>query len=103
MTFSGDEGSFISEADGVALTKRYQECGLNPNKAIFLGKEHLRKLLEQDGAQGIRFYFGLKDDEKLTLVAVAANAEGNDLDSLVLNRGFECPDNCAHNSPFCAE
>ncbi|KUG09640.1 hypothetical protein [Solirubrum puertoriconensis] len=103
MTFTGDEGSFISEADGVALTKRYQECGINPNRALFLGKEHLLKLLEQDGAKGIRFYFGLKDDEKLTLVAVAASAEGEDLTSLVLNRGFECPDGCAHNSPFYTE
>ncbi|AYA37099.1 hypothetical protein D3Y59_08545 [Hymenobacter oligotrophus] len=103
MTFTGDEGSFISEEDGVTLTGRYQKRDINTNKAVFLGKEHLLKLLEQDGAQGIRFYFGLKADDKLTLVAVAANNEGEDITSLVLNRGFECPDYCAHNSPFRAE
>lgn len=68
-------------------------------------------LLKKPGCEGLRFYFGMFEDRKVTLVAVAVDANGNDildarnnnenevLDDIV-EKGTHCPPNCPSFSVF---
>lgn len=75
------------------MTTRYRNAELNGNSAVFIGRSLLETLLAQEGAKGIRFYFGLNEQKQLTLVLAAANAEGADMTNKVGNRGSLCPPN----------
>ncbi|RAK65914.1 hypothetical protein [Hymenobacter edaphi] len=101
MAFNGDEGSLIPMAEGVEMTTQYREASYSNNLCVFFGKTLLNELLAQPNAQGLRFYFALNADNKLTLVTVAADSEGKDIQAKVGNKGEPCPSTCCTASPLC--
>ena len=104
MSFTGKEGTMISESDASKLTLNYRSASLNGSNAIFFGTEKLQDLLNQVDAVGIRFYFGINEADELTLVAVAADANEQDIlipdAELVLDCGKRCRSNCDQYSKF---
>lgn len=98
MAFNGTEGAFITLAAGADMTANYRN---NPNGgkiAHFFGKDKLQDLIDLEGSMGIRFYYGVDDDGKQQLVAVAADANQNDILSLVLDQSKACPTWCSNKN-----
>jgi cytochrome b len=59
----------------------------------------LDALLAQDGCAGVRMYYGQNEDGNRTLVLVAMDEFGNDLDEgLIMDYLMICPPFCAMNS-----
>ncbi|RTQ45264.1 hypothetical protein EJV47_25640 [Hymenobacter gummosus] len=100
MNFNGTEGSLIEMSEGAGMTAAYREAQPGQNLCVFFGKDLLNVLLSQNDAQGLRFYFAHNADGKMTLVTVAANSEGQDIQAKVGNRGTHCPDFCCTDSPL---
>lgn len=89
MPFNGSEGKAIELSLAAQYTQNYREANPNPNTILgsFLGKDILRKLIEQPGCEGIRFYYGLNGTTP-ELVAVGADSEEND--QLGVVAGVQC-------------
>jgi hypothetical protein len=102
MSFNGNEGGFISLNDAAGLTANYRSQSISSINGLFFGKNKIQDLLNQTGAEGIRFYFGLDSMGSLKLVAVAADSSTDDiLDStspLILDQAIECPTSCGSSN-----
>ncbi|MDG1428596.1 MAG: hypothetical protein P8M19_00560 [Crocinitomicaceae bacterium] len=97
MAFNGNEGGTITLADGAAITAAYRGSKLNGGiKGQFLGKKILQDLLDQEGAMGIRIYYGADPDDTSVqkVVLVAADEEENDMLDLVADLALPCPSHC---------
>ncbi|GAB5418447.1 MAG: hypothetical protein Crog4KO_33390 [Crocinitomicaceae bacterium] len=100
MAFNGNEGSFIPLQDGAAMTGKYRDQ--NPNQIIghFFGSNKLKQLMLQEGAVGLRMYYGLDEDNNKQLVLVAVDADQNDILDLVLDVSSPCPNWCSAPNPL---
>ena len=98
MPFNGTEGKEITLNTAAQLTQNYREANPGPETILgcFLGKNILKKILEQPGCQGIRFYYGLNGSTP-ELVAVGADSEENDQIGVV--SGVHCI--IADDAPRC--
>jgi len=99
--FDGNEGTFIPTTEATKMVADYQKG--KPEEAIkayFFGKNKLQSLLDEAGSMGIRIYYAEGEDGKQQMVLVAADADGNDLDALLLDRGSPCKPNCPPDSIF---
>ena len=94
MSFNGTEGGSISLTAGAALTKEYRKKNPGATKGHFFGKDILHQLLNQQGCEGIRMYYGLDEDGNKELVLVGADADENDLTALVADLSMPCPGVC---------
>jgi hypothetical protein len=93
MSFNGSEGNEISPAKAADMTKAYRQANPGKEQSVFMGADILRRLLEQPGTQGIRFYYSL-DGETPALVAVSADDNENDLlgdEFLIADEGVNGP------------
>lgn len=100
MSFNGNEGSFITLREGSEMTKRYRNSIESGEViAVFMGKEKIKQMLNQNGSEGLRFYFAKNDSDKLTLVVVSADSDQNDLtDGLIADDLFPCPAGCGNTN-----
>ncbi|HYG14240.1 MAG TPA: hypothetical protein VEC12_00700 [Bacteroidia bacterium] len=109
--FTGNEGTFITLAEGAQMTKAYRDNFLNSGrtrKAVFFGKNKLLQLLNQsDDCVGARFYFAAKESEsgiyELDLVVVGARANETDIitaEAKILDDSSPCPTQCDTASPL---
>ncbi len=98
--FNGSEGEMISLAEARSMCNTYKSSGrFADNKQIkgfFFGKDKLNELLDQNGAMGIRIYYGIevvKCAHQPKLVLVAADENGDDMkgENKVLDKGLPCP------------
>ncbi len=94
MSFDGTEGGSITLQTGAALTAEYRRQNPGATKGHFFGKDILQDLLDQQGAMGIRMYYGLDGDGNKELVLVAADANEDDLTDLVADLSMPCPNIC---------
>ncbi|MEN9303102.1 MAG: hypothetical protein RL264_1531 [Bacteroidota bacterium] len=100
MSFNGNEGEFITLREGSEMTKRYRNT-IQPGEVIgvFMGKEKIKQMLNQNGSEGLRFYFAKNELDKLTLVVVSADSDQNDLtDGLIADGLFPCPGGCGNSN-----
>lgn len=98
--------NFISLNDAKALTYAYQNDSISDGQstAVKFQAQDLNDILDQDDVTGVRFYFSLNSSDKLTLVVVGTNSNGDDLtEGYLLNRGDLCPPSCDTNSPLIDE
>lgn len=95
MAFDGNEGEVVALRDASSWTRAYRDqMEEGDPKGHFLGRNKLLQILNQDGAKGIRFYYAIEDGQK-TLVAVAADADENDLfEGTIVERSRICPPHC---------
>ncbi|MFQ6113898.1 MAG: hypothetical protein ACE5NG_07385, partial [bacterium] len=98
VKFTGKEDHSITLEEASKLTSNFQNQA-EPGQIIggYFGREAVLGILEQEGCVGIRYYYGLKDNGKPTLILVGVDQEGNDMThGLLAQRPFMCP-------PYCGE
>ena len=102
MSFTGNEGDFVTITDASAWTAAYRSNNPNATKAHFFGRNKLMEILGQPGCVGIRAYYAIDAQQKKQLVLVGANSSEKDmLDAgLVLDQAAPCPNNCDTASPL---
>jgi len=100
MAFDGSEGSYISLEDAADLTAGWRNGDNGDMKGYFYGKEKLQHLLDEEGSEGIRIYFGETATGEKTLVLVAANSSQDDIitGAKILDSGIGCPAQCGRNN-----
>ncbi len=99
--FNGTEGGPVTLERGKQSITDYQLKNPGSIKARFFGKDALQNLLNVEGAVGIRMYFGIDPlTQENELILIAADAEGNDIEGLILDMSKPCPNYCPSNSPF---
>lgn len=103
----------ISLHTATELTKRYR--GKRPGNFPIcetFEKEAIHKLLSTAGCASLRIYFGMKENDEVVVVLVAADASGADIlpgstsvasssdDPVILEDGYRCPTLCPPDSPL---
>jgi hypothetical protein len=91
-------GEFITPQEAAAMTAKYRDKNPNKVKAHYLGKTKIQQLLDQSGAVGIRIYYGIDETNKQQVILVGVNSSGNDILSLILDRGMPCPSDCSEQN-----
>ena len=75
-------------------TKRSHGKG---NKGGFFFRKDLDELLAQPGCSGVRYYYGLDEDGKDSLILVGVDKDGNDMaNGVLMEFSIPCP-------PFCGD
>jgi hypothetical protein len=93
-TFNGYEGSEIGLQDASALTETYRNGNPGATKGHFIGRERIMELLDQEGAMGIRVYYGIDKYGAKQLVFCAAEANKDDMLDLIMDFSIPCPTMC---------
>ncbi len=91
----------ITLQEAQELTFAYQDSAMAVNQTIAtsVDKTSILNLLNQPNCEGMRMYFGLDENNKLTLVIVGTNNLGNDMTTgQILDRMNLCPFYCDNNS-----
>src|SRR5438552_9036588 len=95
MSFTGEEGTYITLTQGSTWTANHRTANPNMVKAHFYGKTKLSALLNQTGCVGLRMYRAIDDTGILELVIVGVTSAGADMTSgLLLDRSVPCPSMC---------
>lgn len=93
MEFTGNEDHSTTLEHAATLTRNFRNAFPEQPKAIYFSRRTLEEILAQEDMVGIRFYFGMENDQlRLTFCGVFANQ--NDQLDMVANRGFLCPPYC---------
>ena len=93
----------ITLQEAQELTFAYQESAIAVNQTIAtsVDKTTLLNLLNQPNCEGMRMYFGLTENNKLTLVVVGTNSAGNDMTTgQIVDHLETCPQICSIGSPL---
>lgn len=100
--FTGNENHSIPLPEAAQMTLNYRNSSpANATLGHYFGKTAIIGLLNQAGAVGMRLYYGLDDNDKKQLIAVAVDANGNDLyEGLILDRTIHCPPFCGNANPL---
>lgn len=94
---------FISAEVAQEFIKKYRDGleGFKPADGEWGGwfeKEYVVAMLEQENCAGIRFYFALNKEDRLDVVLVGVDANGDDLPgSYSADRSWPCPPYCDIN------
>lgn len=94
MSFIGNEGAQISLQEGGALTAAYRATNPDAIKGVFVGREHVERILAQEDCKGIRLYFAKNVDGSATVVMVGADSTENDQLNLIIDQAKPCPPRC---------
>jgi hypothetical protein len=95
IRFTGNEGRYITVAQGKAWTRNFRRASSGGVKAHFFGQAKLNGVLNQTGCAGIRMYHAIDATEARQLVLVGVNGDGVDLTTgLILDMSVPCPSYC---------
>ncbi|MGY3089522.1 hypothetical protein ACVWYF_002570 [Hymenobacter sp. UYAg731] len=97
MPFNGSEGRAIDPNKAGEWTKSFRERRPGEIFAHFFGRDILMDILNQEGCQGIRFYYG-SDSGVPQLIAVGADGDQNDQlgeNRIVADEAHSCPNSCS--------
>lgn len=95
MPFPERRNHRIPLGAAAAMTRRHRDRVQGAVQGHMFPRDILETLLNQPGAQGIRFYYATDDSGATGLVAVAVDGEANDMSSgEVFDFGFPCPPWC---------
>ena len=98
MSFNGSEGRAIDQHKAGEWTRSFREAHAGETMAHFFGRDILMNILNQQGCQGIRFYYGT-DGNVPQLIAVGTDGDENDQlggNRIVADESICCPTNCSH-------
>lgn len=93
---------FISLDDAKSMTHRYQDSVPEGTTiSCEVDKTQLIAMLNQEDCQGLRIYFALNEEERLTTVLVGSDSSGSDMvTGLIIDRMNPCPPTCPPESPL---
>lgn len=88
--------------DAKKMTAKYRKSkNFNGQYGGFFGKAALIAMLEQNDCAGIRYYYGINDDENPVIVLVGATPDNIDLvDGELAEMAIPCPSVCDADSPL---
>lgn len=88
----------ISRAEAAAMTRRFRDsAGAKTERGGMFSRVAVQDLLAQSGCEGLRYYFGRKDDGMSAMLLVGVDANGNDMNGgTILEWSYPCP-------PFCGD
>jgi hypothetical protein len=88
----------ISRAEAAAMTRRFRDAdGPRAERGGMFPRAAVQALLAQKGCEGLRYYFGRRDDSSSAMILVGVDADGNDMTSgEILEWSYPCP-------PFCGD
>ena len=103
----------ISLPTAIDMTTRYRaNRPFNFPICETFGVDAIDKLLATEGCAFLRVYYGMKANNEVDAILVAADAGGEDIlpvaasmdltsdDPVILEDGFRCPENCPPESPL---
>lgn len=99
MSFTGNEGEFISLSDAATLTENHRTNNPNAVQGHFLGGSKLKQLLDLTGCVGLRIYHGEDTTGVRQIVVVAVDGNQNDIlgtSPLILDTSVMCPSICGN-------
>ncbi len=109
ISFTGKEDHSISLEDAGNMTRNFQ-LQAAPNQIIggFFGKDAVLAIISQEGAVGMRYYYGMDDEGTPHIILIGVSADRNDMtDGLLAERATKCPPSCPEsndlNSPLVNE
>ncbi len=81
------------EKRGLILNENYEPEILTMCETFT--KEEILSLLNQDGCENFRCYFGMDSDDNIRLIMVAADGQDDDIleNDLIIEKGLRCPPN----------
>ncbi|QCK13724.1 hypothetical protein [Mangrovivirga cuniculi] len=104
------KGKFISKAKAKKEVNNFKKGNSNKPYAYSFDKEKIEKLLNQNGAEGIRVYLTKEDKGNTSVLICAYDADNNNIipkgdenapqmeestsDDQILNTGSACPPDC---------
>ncbi|MFQ5865135.1 MAG: hypothetical protein ACE5IW_07915 [bacterium] len=100
IKLTGNEEHSITLDEASKLTSNFQNQA-EPDQIIagYFGREAILSILQQEGCVGIRYYYGLKDNGKPTLILVGVDEVGNDIiDGVLAQRPIPCPPACGEDN-----
>ncbi|MCH6558974.1 hypothetical protein IH799_01320 [candidate division KSB1 bacterium] len=109
ITFTGKEDHSISLEDASKMTRNFQlQSASDQIIGGFFGKDAVLAIISQEGAVGLRYYYGLDDEGTPHIILIGVEADGNDMiDGLLAERAAACPPHCPEfndlNSPLVNE
>lgn len=89
VVFNGNEDHMIGLAAAQQMMAAFRDE--NPDEAYgwYFGKEAVERLINQNGAVGLRIYGGINPDGEFTPVLMAVSADGNDINGIGLEKALE--------------
>lgn len=102
MAFDGSEGAPIELTLAQEWTSNYRKTK-NPDstRAIFVGRDIIEEILQQDECVGIRYYFAEDDQGQAKLILVGAKPDESDIiPGIIADYGKPCPHCCDAASPL---
>ena len=103
----------ISLQTAIDMTKRYRASRpANFPICETFEKEVIQRILDTTDCASFRVYFGMKENQQVSVIMVAADADGNDLlpaasdsvtgtdDPVIIDDGYRCPTICPPGSPI---
>src|SRR5579871_5159060 len=82
-------GQEIPRETANSFIKAFEEAHPNENPGYHLGRNIIDKILAQPGCVGMRFYYGLNEEGRKTLVYVGIDNDGKDINkhTVVMSNG----------------
>ena len=93
MKTDKNSGEIITLDEAVKYTHAFQKNNPDALKALFVGRNKINRILEQNDCIGVRIYNGLDAESgKNNLVLVGVNVEGEDItEGVILQDLNPCP------------
>ena len=92
----------ISLTTAASFTKKYRDS--NPSNIVkggFFWKDQLIDMLNNSKAIGMRYYYGIDDNDSPVIILTAVDGNGDDLyNDKLLDFAPQCPDVCSVNNPL---
>lgn len=89
-------GEVISLSEAQEYVTEFEK--VYPNevvKSFFVGKNHIKSILDQQDCIGLRVYNGYDYAEaRMNQVFLGVNSEENDMKGLIVNKSVVCPPIC---------
>ena len=97
ITYTGKEDHSITLAEASQLTHNFRKNAPWDVIGGYFGKDAVSAILNQEGAVGVRYYYGMDEQGVPHIVLIGVGSDGNDMtDGLLAERAGGCP-------PFCAD
>ena len=100
--YNADQDHFISLDDAVEMTTNFRNSDLfRERRGGFFGADAINSILSQPEIVGIRYYYGLNNEDEQTLILVGVKEDGTDhYEGELAEVSVPCPDFCDTASPL---
>ncbi len=101
-TLDPNQDHKITLEEGIEMTSNYRNSeSFNGKYGGFFGRETLLTILNQDNCAGIRYYYGINDENEPVIVLVGATEDNRDqVDGDLAEMSTPCPAFCDEDSPL---